>query len=79
MATERQYLDDGTPIPHAYLMPRARKVGVWRDDFEDLGLWSWRCANCGCTGAKSGHAGAVESGLEHLATGCRRPWLKAVD
>jgi hypothetical protein len=78
MAADRQRLDDGTPIPHAFLMPRARKVGVWLDGFEDLGLWAWRCAACGTVGHGGTQPEAVERGLDHLSGGCRRPWMRAV-
>ena len=74
----RDDTQDEELIPHAFLMPRSRKVGVWRVDFEDLGLWAWRCANCSCVGHGHGQHEAVKKGLAHLDSGCRRPRLKSV-
>lgn len=78
MAREAQYLDDGSPTPHAFLMPYARKIGVWRDAFEDLGLWGWMCRTCLCVGYGHSQPEAVAKGLAHLTQGCSRPWLKVV-
>ena len=69
---------DDEQIPWAFLMPRARKIGVWLDPFEDLGLWAWRCATCACVGFGLTHPEAVRKGLDHLDAGCARPRLKAV-